>query len=121
MELYQLNVSAQYQHFKETYNEKCALAFDTEEFKYTGPDRYYQYTLFYYDQGGNLVRTIAPQGVNVLPNSNNGQINVTVDNVGLPVNGVTKPVHEYQAKYLYNSYDQLISTTNPDQEGDTKF
>jgi YD repeat-containing protein len=29
--------------------------------------------------------------------------------------------HTFKTTYTYNSYNQLISTTNPDQEGETRF
>ena len=119
LEAFEENVIEQYQYFEESYNAQCALAFDTEELKYTGPDRYYQYTLFYYDQSGNLVRTIAPEGPDLLTNSS--LINDHRDNLTAPIQGVTKPSHEYETRYEYNSYNQLTSSTNPDQDGDTKF
>ena len=46
-----------------------------EKFTMTYDDQEYQYTLYYYDQAGNLTQTVAPEGVNRLDSSLNNQIN----------------------------------------------
>ena len=127
LEQYQENVTEKYVFFVQEYKAKCAEAFDTELFKYSGPDRYYQFTLFYYDQAGNLVNTIAPKGNLFLANVNNTAIDADRASVqsstvfSPPTPGITIPLHEYKTEYKYNSYNQLIATTNPDQEGSTSF
>jgi len=107
--------------FKEAYNAKCDDAFATEEFQYTGPFNQYHYTLFYYDQAGNLVKTVAPNGVSPLSSTTttvtNRNLTTSIDNQSTAV----LPGHTFETKYIYNSYDQLIETTNPDQYGLTKF
>ncbi|MGV3631749.1 MAG: RHS repeat-associated core domain-containing protein [Bacteroidota bacterium] len=113
--------------FLADFTSKCAQAYTSEDFTLDGDFGRYQQTLYYYDQAGNLVRTIAPQGVKRLAQSNNVAINTerlsvsgfnTLDN---PTPGITIPEHEYETEYKYNSYNQLISTSNPDQDGATKF
>ena len=122
-EQYLANVAALYQSFKIDYNNQCAEAFSTEQFSRKGPNNTYQFTLFYYDQSGNLVKTVAPKGVTLqtdLTAAKNSRNNTTgIDNQA-PVTGAI-PVHTYITEYRHNSYNQPIYTTNPDQEGATEF
>jgi RHS repeat-associated protein len=120
-EQYVAEISAAKLAFKEAYNAKCDNAFDTELYQYTGPFNQYHYTLFYYDQAGNLVKTVAPKGVTPLTSTattvSNRNSTTSIDNQSPAV----LPGHSFETKYIYNSYDQLIETSNPDQDGQTKF
>jgi len=135
MELYQAEIDAEHDEFVAEYNAKCSEAFATEDMALTGPFRDYQFTLFYYDQAGNLVKTVAPKGV-ALDQDNHQAMNQARNNatspyttqVGVfPINDEGTPTtaddhsHVYRTEYVYNSYNQLVSTTNPDQDGETKF
>lgn len=104
---------------------KAALEGLNETLTQTAADKEYQYTLYYYDQAGNLIQTVPPEGVNrLLPNSDNSINTVrntnpenefnTVDNV--PV----APAHKMQTQYRYNSLNQLIWQQTPDG-GETRF
>ncbi|MCE3297029.1 MAG: hypothetical protein K0R65_2743 [Crocinitomicaceae bacterium] len=129
MENYGLLVTEAHEEFTAAYLAKCREAFDTEDFILDGNFGRYQQTLFYYDQAGNLVRTVAPMGVNTLAQSNNAAINTNRATVSgqlsgqytAPVVGTTIPDHNFKTEYHYNSYNQLVQTTNPDQDGETKF
>lgn len=79
-------------------------------------DDYYHYTLYYYDRAGNLVRTVAPMGVNVL---NMAQADRSVH-----------PAHDYVTMYTYNSLGQMTMKSTPDESftrywhnarGETRF
>ncbi len=121
--------------FIEDYKTKCGAAFQTEHEALLGGFTQYQFTLFYYDQAGNLAKTVAPEGVHTLASANNTAINTARNGVNSSgtypavVAGTTKPVNDYVTTYNYNSYDQLVSTTNPDQRnaanpallGESKF
>lgn len=107
--------------FETDYNAHCSAAFSTESFQYTGPFNLYQYTLYYYDQAGNLVKTIAPKGMT--PASGFTAIDASRNNT-TGISGqaaAVVPSHTYKTEYVYNSYDQLVRTTNPDQDGATHF
>ena len=84
----------------------------------------YQYTLYYYDQAGNLVKTVPPQGVNPLPEETSGSdpIISDVDDFRMAKSGssYTKPIHDYQTNYRYNTLNQLIEQFTPDG-GKTQF
>ncbi|PHR45046.1 MAG: hypothetical protein COA32_13680 [Fluviicola sp.] len=123
-DLYTEYVDTLYDYFETNYNTQCKTAFATESFYYTGDYQMYQFTLFYYDQAGNLVQTIAPEGISPLDQTQNTNINNARDNVSGPNDTGTTgvfPTHEYVTEYHYNSYGQLTQTTNPDQEGNTVY
>lgn len=122
-ETYEESVSAAYTLFKAEYKTQCAEAFSTEHFDMQGRYRFYQYTLFYYDQAENLVKTVAPKGVSKLNTTQVLAAQANRDAV-MDVTSTTSavlPTQEFITKYRYNSYDQLVSTENPDQEGMSKF
>jgi RHS repeat-associated protein len=100
-----------------------AGALDTavENFKLKYADKEYQYTLYYYDQAGNLIQTVPPEGVRRLNISNEGinsGINAIRDNNNDP--GTVLPPHDYKTRYAYNSLNQLIWQKTPDG-GETRF
>ena len=69
-----------------------------ESLTITFPQNNYHYTLYYYDQAGNLVQTVPPAGV-------------STDGSG---------DHEKVTEYRYNSLNQLVWQNTPDG-GESKF
>ncbi len=61
-------------------------------------DDYYHFTLYYYDRAGNLIKTVAPKGVNVLP---------------VP-NPMTHPAHDFQTGYEFTSLGRMVRSMTPD-------
>ncbi|WP_428741573.1 DUF6443 domain-containing protein [Tenacibaculum sp.] len=74
-----------------------ALATVTEGLTAAYSDKEYQYTLYYYDQAGNLAQTVPPQGVDRATQN-----------------------HTLKTKYKYNSLNQLVWQETPDG-GITQF
>ena len=109
--------------FKEDYIN-TALESVVETLKMNYYDKEYQYTLYYYDQAGNLAQTVAPEGVKRMDNSLipnlNEEINLhrqggqTSEIFGLV------PQHGFQTQYRYNSLNQLVWQKTPDG-GETRF
>jgi RHS repeat-associated protein len=67
------------------------------------PQGYYNYTLYYYDRAGNLVRTVPPAGVNYN------------DSLGVLVTKRSQHnYHSFVTKYKYNSLKQLVQQQTPD-------
>jgi RHS repeat-associated protein len=95
-----------------------ALANVSENFKMRYYDKEYQYTLYYYDQAGNLIQTVSPEGINRLNAAdysiNNHRITNPADNTAL------LPAHTLKTEYKYNSLNQLVWQKTPDG-GVTKF
>ncbi|HET6227056.1 MAG TPA: hypothetical protein VFF27_12295, partial [Bacteroidia bacterium] len=70
---------------------------------------FYNYTLYYYDRAGNLVRTVPPNGVNYKDASN-----------VLVTKRSQHNAHKFVTKYWYNSIKQLVRQETPDG-GQTNF
>ncbi len=89
-------------------------------------DREYQYTLYYYDQAGNLVQTVPPEGVDRFTEQEMEADGVnTAINDFRAANAATEnnnllPDHELQTEYRYNSLNQLVWQKTPDG-GITRF
>ncbi len=104
----------------------AALANVSEVYTKTAFDKEYQYTLYYYDQAGNLIQTVPPAGFvrGDLP-SNQGVLNNNViDELRLNnpnySDNANIPAHFLETKYKYNSLNQLVWQQTPDG-GETKF
>ncbi|MGD1846505.1 MAG: RHS repeat domain-containing protein, partial [Salibacteraceae bacterium] len=91
------------------YRSQCENI--NESFKVTYQSTEHHYTLFYYDQAGNLVQTVPPEGVNPL------------DATHFNADGVwdgTPTDHSMRTRYVYNSLDELVRQETPDG-GTTEF
>jgi len=99
-----------------------ALSKVVETFNLNYSEKEYQYTLYYYDQAGNLIQTVAPEGVgkfNLYTNPNlnntiNSSRNTNTDNTAL------LPNHSFKTQYRYNSLNQLVWQSTPDG-GEVRF
>ncbi|WP_298545838.1 RHS repeat-associated core domain-containing protein [uncultured Aquimarina sp.] len=100
-----------------------------EIFRKTYADKEYHYTLYYYDQSGNLIQTVPPEGVDRLDGTADNEINNIRKNQpnyaagDITVGDLTKkvlPTHDLETRYKYNSLNQLIWQKTPDG-GVTKF
>ncbi len=81
--------------------------------EYNNPE--YHYTLYYYDQAGNLVQTVPPEGVDVL------EMNPTNFPGGRWEDGLKpEPNHRLKTKYRYNGLNQVVWQDSPDG-GATNF
>ncbi|RTY91780.1 hypothetical protein EKL32_18115, partial [Flavobacterium sp. GSN2] len=102
-----------------------ALQSVSETLNMTYFDQEYQYTLYYYDQAGNLTQTVAPKGVkrftNLEMNTKNALINNFRTNFSLTSEDTSlQPDHKYNTQYRYNSLNQLVYQNTPDG-GITRF
>ncbi|WP_124019464.1 DUF6443 domain-containing protein [Flavobacterium hydrophilum] len=101
--------------FKQNYLKKALEGLD-ETLTQKSFDKEYQYTLYYYDQAGNLVQTVPPQGVDRL----SAPDDQTIDNIrknqpeNEPNADNVKPAHKMQTQYRYNSLNQLVWQHTPD-------
>nr|WP_294922374.1 RHS repeat-associated core domain-containing protein [uncultured Flavobacterium sp.] len=108
---------------------KKAMSEVVETLDMTYYDQEYQYTLYYYDQAGNLTQTVAPEGVKrFLPaeiKAKNALIEahkVAEDPLSTFTGDVgnLQPNHELKTQYRYNSLNQLVWQSTPDG-GITRF
>ncbi|MGV3638287.1 MAG: WD40/YVTN/BNR-like repeat-containing protein, partial [Flavobacteriales bacterium] len=103
------------QNFVDRYNSTCMQAL--EELSLEMPDVEHHFTLYYYDQAGNLVRTVPPEGVErkafttyqapeaqlIAQDRSNGTHTVYTE-------------HRLASDHVYNSLEQPIRTAMPDQD-----
>ncbi|MBL4710248.1 MAG: hypothetical protein JKY48_17590 [Flavobacteriales bacterium] len=90
------------QSFREDYIRKCLNTY--EEFNLNFEEDEHHYTLYYYDQAGNLVRTVPPKGVKKLASTEFEAIREDrMNNSKLVFNE-----HEMATTYAYNSLGQLV-------------
>jgi len=93
------------------YYAKCMKAIETMNYNY--PDRQFHYTLYYYDQAGNLVRTVPPSGVHLLAPALSAQIdNGRNSHIFNASAGITS--HTLVTNYDYNSLNQIKWQITPD-------
>jgi RHS repeat-associated protein len=101
--------------FVQNYTKHCLKA--TENLTATFDDKEYHYTLYYYDQAGNLVRTIPPEGVDVAETTSSFDpvsMNINSDRTYKQRTYFTN--HRMPTTYLYNSLNQLVRQDVPDHD-----
>jgi RHS repeat-associated protein len=115
---YQQYVAQQTTDFVKLYNARCLTA--TENFFRKYDESEFHHTLYYYDQAGNLIRTIPPAGIDpvlfssiITPSSTN-EINIQQDRANNTHNVLTN--HNLATTYLYNSLNQLVKQNLPDHD-----
>ena len=98
--------------FDSVYLKKCMQAFKSEVFTVTHPQHEYHYTLYYYDQSGNLVKTVPPEGVDISHINNSTWLSTTAT---ARRNGTFQvPSHGLQTNYRYNTLNQVVQQLTPD-------
>lgn len=119
---FERQIQEQLNQFRETYVNHC---FNVEEdpasvyeetFTIEGADYEYHYTLYYYDRAGNLVRTVPPEGVEVLDATAIAATQAhraTPDDVSTPF---VRASHTFVTSYEFNSLNQLVAEEVPDAE-----
>ncbi|MBI2269788.1 MAG: RHS repeat-associated core domain-containing protein [Bacteroidetes bacterium] len=110
--------------FRADYVNKC-IGSAVETFTRTYPDKEYHYTLYYYDQAGNLIRTVPPEGISLIDLAVNTYGSATIDGLEIKQNRATDTKtlytnHSFLTTYKYNTLNQLVQQTTPDA-GTSKF
>ena len=77
----------------------------SEDFYYTFTNYEHHYTLYYYDQADNLLRTVPPAGF--VPVVSSAFTNGVYD-------GSTEPGHVLKSEYTYNSLNEVLTAQSPD-------
>ncbi|MCW9018914.1 MAG: hypothetical protein OQJ96_01340, partial [Flavobacteriales bacterium] len=132
LNLWEQQLADEIADFETDYLAKCMLAIGTEDrevFTATYQLNEYMYTLYYYDQAGNLIKTVPPEGV--IPHVTGTGTGATFvpdvfftdvknhrnDPITYPHQNVE---HTLITQYKYDSYNKLIWQSTPDG-GVTKF
>jgi RHS repeat-associated protein len=102
---------------RQTYIDACMLPF--EQFTDQAPYQEHHFTLYYYDQAGNLLKTVPPKGVNPLSGPN---LQSAWNHYNNPIQHapVFNQSHTLTTLYWYNSQNQVIKQKTPDG-GVTRF
>jgi RHS repeat-associated protein len=97
--------------FDSAYRHQCLTAFNYEHFTDVHAVSEYQYTLYYFDQAGNLVKTIPPKGVALQQRQSwyDSVATARANNVYLPNSANT-----LATQYRYNTLNQVIAQQSPD-------
>lgn len=115
-EMYNFRRDSLLGNFDNAYTQKCLSAGAFETLTMTSQISEYHYTLYYYDQAGNLVKTVPPAGVVV--NRDPGWLQQVKDKRA--AGQTLTPLHTLYTVYRYNSLNHVISQYSPD-EGQTNF
>lgn len=100
-------------NFDVAWYNKCTNAKKLESFTVTYQKAEHHYTLYYYDQAGQLVRTVPPEGVDERRTDAAFLANVKSSRqlaVGSPV----VPDHTLTTEYRYNTLGQVVQQKSPD-------
>lgn len=91
--------------FEQRYIDRCLSMLPA--ITLNGLIREYHYTLYYYDQAGNLVKTVPPAGVQLL---NDAQVSSLMSNPDANI----VPAHQLPTVYKYNAQNQVVWQYTPD-------
>lgn len=118
-----LNAQLQYQNYINNlvgmlHNQYTSHCMGVEEtFEYTYDSKLYHFTLYYYDQAGNLIKTIPPAGVEELDITSNSDplyLQIAADRASHTKTVFTN--HRLATRYEYNSLNQLVAQSTPDTD-----
>lgn len=97
------------------YDSTCLSVLETLRMAFTNNEHHY--TLYYYDQAGNLVRTVPPEGVEPLAITAPGDaeaLAIAADRAAGTHTVLT--THRMPSDHVYNSLDQPVRMAMPDQD-----
>ena len=104
--------------FDTAYYNKCMSARLLEHFTATYNTSEYHYTLYYYDQAGNLVMTVPPAGVDYIDRQSfTDSVDMMRTNVEYgadPTVNKLVPNHLLTTNYRYNTLNQVVAQSTPD-------
>jgi len=99
--------------FSQRYIQHCMTP--TENFTMKFSEIEHHFTLYYYDQAGNLIKTVPPEGVEKLNVADPILLSaISNDRANGTHNILTS--HRLATTYQYNSLNQLVSQSMPDQD-----
>ena len=99
-------------NFDSLYLAKCLGVQSTEQFYATYQPKEYHYTLYYYDQAGNLVKTLPPAAVK--PNYDATYLANVITQRNAAADLATSNNELLATQYRYNTLNQVIAQKTPD-------
>jgi photosystem II stability/assembly factor-like uncharacterized protein len=113
---YEQYIDSLSEDFITRYKERCTH-YLRESFTKSYLDAEYHFTLYYFDQAGNLIKTIPPEGIEIVPTTSSLDAlsqSILADRLTNTKNFYTN--HRMETKYIYNSLNQLTKQTLPDHD-----
>jgi RHS repeat-associated protein len=109
-ELYRVYIDSLKGNFDGNYIARCLAAYKVEQFTVRHQVNEFHHTLYYYDQAGNLLKTVPPAGVRANYDS------LWLDSVGVAraAESLKTPKHQLVTQYRYNTLNQVVSQQSPD-------
>ncbi|MBL7946214.1 MAG: hypothetical protein JNN32_09095 [Flavobacteriales bacterium] len=102
--------------FHQTYDAGCQNVLETLSRTHTGRDEHH-FTLYYYDQAGNLIRTVPPEGVEQAAfSSSNSAEALRIANDRASDTRTVFTTHRLASDYVFNSLEQPVRQKMPDQD-----
>jgi YD repeat-containing protein len=113
---WQLYIDSLRNAFDVAWYAKCTNAKKLESFTVSYQKAEHHYTLYYYDQAGQLVRTVPPEGVDDRRSDATFLANVkTARTQWATGNGqIVIPTHTLSTEYRYNTLGQVVQQQSPD-------
>ncbi|MES2430943.1 MAG: hypothetical protein V4556_08400 [Bacteroidota bacterium] len=103
------------EQFEKNYKAKCLEAKFNEQFYATYKPSEYHYTLYYYNQAGNLIKTLPPAAVK--PNYGAtyfAQVKYDRDHPQVPASAISLHNKKLATHYAYNTLNQVVEQSTPD-------
>ncbi|NCT74304.1 MAG: RHS repeat protein [Chitinophagaceae bacterium] len=109
-EIYRIRKQYLLGQFETAYRQAFEESRFAETFTVGYTSREYHYTLYYYDQAGNLVKTVPPKGVN--PDFSDEWLEEVAD---ARTSNTDRPrSHQLITQYRYNTLNQVVQQISPD-------
>ena len=110
-ELYNAYSDSLNNNFDSSYRSLCMQAYKMESFTVRHAANTYHYTLYYYDQAGNLLKTVPPEGVH--PVTRQSWLD-SVQAARAVSGGYLVPAHTLVTQYRYNTLNVIVASQSPD-------
>ncbi len=107
---------------KQQYRQQCVQNM-YDEMTVTYKNNEFLFTLYYYDQANNLIKTVPPKGVKMITDA--ATLNKVTQYRSNPEGykeikpGFVHPAHTMITNYRYNTLNQIIESQQPDHDGKT--
>lgn len=113
---YEQQVEDATQDFIQRYMDECFGGDFEENFEVDHNDREYHFTLYYYDQAGNLTRTVPPHAVQMLDATAIANTNIyRTTGAGIAqYPDHARSTNNLVTNYKYNSFNHLVESATPD-------
>ncbi|HYG14278.1 MAG TPA: hypothetical protein VEC12_00890, partial [Bacteroidia bacterium] len=107
-------------NFRRQYLRKCMNMAGLETFTIAYDIKQYHYTLYYYDQADNLIKTVPPAGVRLITHADTLALVYNNRKNKVTANYFNTPHHTLVTNYKYNTLNAVYEQSTPDG-GTTEF